>query len=287
MPSMLRRAVFAGSWYPARASECEAQIKAFIEAGRPAPAAVPRPIGGVVPHAGWYFSGAIACNVIRLLAAAGPPAPEVIVVFGMHLHPASASVMMPHGAWETPFGELPVAEDLAAEMLQRFIFRRETADRYSQDNTIEVQLPFVKYFFPQAKVLAIGVPPSDAALEIGRAVVEIARRLGLRLKVIGSTDLTHYGPNYGATGHGSGRAAVAWVTQENDRRVVQAMLDLDPRRLISEALANQNACCPGAAAAAIEAGKQLGAQAAEAVSYATSYERSPGESFVGYAGVVF
>ncbi len=287
MPSMLRRAVFAGSWYPARASECEAQITSFIKQGRPAPPTIPHPVGGVVPHAGWYFSGTIACNVIRLLAASGPPAPDVIVVFGMHLHAASSSVIMPKGAWETPFGELPVAEELAAEMLQRVAFRRETPDRTTPDNTIEVQLPFVKYFFPRVKVLAMGVPPTEAALEIGKAVVEMARRLGLNLKVIGSTDLTHYGPNYGYTGHGTGLAAVAWVTQENDRRIVEAMLNLDPRRLISEALENQNACCPGAAAAAIEAGKQLGAQTAEAVSYATSYDRSPAESFVGYTGIVF
>jgi hypothetical protein len=77
------------------------------------------------------------------------------------------------------------------------------------------------------------------------------------------------------------------VKQENDRRVIEAMLDLDARRLISEALENQNACCPGAAAAAIEAGKHLGAQEAEAVDYTTSYDRSPGGSFVGYVGILF
>jgi AmmeMemoRadiSam system protein B len=284
---MLRRAVFAGSWYPARAAECEAQIKTFIEQARPASPAVPQPVGGVVPHAGWYFSGAIACNVIHLLAQPGPPAPDALVVFGMHLHAAASSVMMPKGAWETPFGELPVAEELAAEMLQRFSFRRESPDRATPDNTIEVQLPFIKYFFPQARLLAMGVPPADPALEIGRAVVEIARRMGMNLKVIGSTDLTHYGLNYGFGGHGTGASAVSWVTRQNDRRIVEAMLDLDPGRLITEALANQNACCPGAAAAAIQAGKQLGATRAGSVGYATSYERSPAESFVGYAGVVF
>jgi hypothetical protein len=287
MPSMLRPAVFAGSWYPARASECAAQIEAFIERGRPAPPHIPKPVGGVVPHAGWAYSGAIACNVIRCLAQAGPPAPDVIAVFGMHLHAASSSIMMPKGAWATPFGELPVAEEVAAEMIHRFAFRLETPDRYTHDNTIELQLPFIKYFFPQAAILAMGVPPTDASLRIGKAVVEIARRLGLTLKVIGSTDLTHYGSNYGFTGQGSGASAVAWVTQKNDRRIIEAMLDLDPQRVISEALENRNACCPGGAAAAIEAGKHLGATAAESISYATSYDRSPAESFVGYVGIVF
>jgi AmmeMemoRadiSam system protein B len=244
-------------------------------------------VGGILPHAGWYFSGNIACNVIYSLKTAEGPPPDVLVLFGMHLSSSSPSVMMPKGAWETPFGSIPVAEDLAAVLTHQFPFRLETADRFAQDNTIELQLPFVKYFFPNAKILAMGVPPTDASLAIGRAAVDAARQLGLTLKVIGSTDLTHYGSNYGFTSHGSGASAVAWVKQENDRRIIEAMLDLDPQRLLTEALENQNACCPGAAATAIEAGRCLGAREAESISYATSHDRSPGESFVGYVGIVF
>jgi hypothetical protein len=240
-----------------------------------------------LPHAGWYFSGAIACNVIHRLRTAAPTPADVIVLFGMHLHISSPNIMMAKGTWETPFGELAVAEDLAAEMAQQFVFSLETPDRHVPDNTIELQLPFIKYFFPEARILAMGVPPTEAALQIGRAVVETARQLGLSLKVVGSTDLTHYGPNYGFTGHGSGLSAVSWVKQENDRRIIEIMLDLDDRRLIAEALENQNACCPGAAAAAIAAGKHLGAQQAQTLNYATSYDRSPGDSFVGYVGILF
>jgi AmmeMemoRadiSam system protein B len=287
MQPKLRRAVFAGSWYPARASECEADIQSFIETSRISPPRNLKPVGGIVPHAGWFFSGNIACNVIHGLKKAGLPEPDVVLVFGMHLHQSAPNIMMPKGAWETPFGELPVAEDLAAEMARQFPFRLETPDHFTQDNTIELQLPFIKYFFPDARILAMGVPPTEASLQIGKAAVETARRLGLTLKVIGSTDLTHYGTNYGFSGHGTGPTAVAWVQQENDRRIIAAMLALDPKKLISEALENQNACCPGAAATAIEAGRHLGAKEAESISYATSYERSPGESFVGYVGILF
>ncbi|HSO19187.1 MAG TPA: AmmeMemoRadiSam system protein B, partial [Desulfosarcina sp.] len=74
---------------------------------------------------------------------------------------------------------------------------------------------------------------------------------------------------------------------ENDRRVIEAMLDLDAQGVIEEAATHRSACCPGAAAAAIAAGRRLGATQAESVGYATSYERSPGESFVGYVGIIF
>jgi AmmeMemoRadiSam system protein B len=287
MQPKVRRAAFAGSWYPARASECEREIKAFIERGGITPSRNRRPVGGILPHAGWYFSGNIACNVVYFLRKAEPPPPDALVVFGMHLHPSSPNIMMSKGAWETPFGSIPVAEDLAAELAKRFSFRLETPEHFTQDNTIELQLPFIKYFFPEANILAMGVPPTEASLAVGKAVVDTARRLGIVVKVIGSTDLTHYGQNYGFTGHGSGPSAVGWVKQENDRRIIEAMLDLDPRRVISEASEGQNACCPGAAATAIEAGRHLGATEAESIAYATSYDRSPGESFVGYVGIVF
>jgi AmmeMemoRadiSam system protein B len=210
-----------------------------------------------------------------------------VVLFGMHLHAASPGVIMPTGAWETPFGDLPVAEELAVELQSRYPFRAETPDRFAQDNTIELQLPFVRYFFPGAALLAAGLAPTETALEAAAFTAGECRRRGLSVRVIGSTDLTHYGEAYGFTGQGSGPAAVSWVRDENDRRVIEAMLALDPRRVIAEALTRQNACCPGAAAAAIHAGRELGADAAELVRYATSYDRSPGESFVGYAGIVF
>jgi hypothetical protein len=287
MASPVRRSVFAGSWYPARASECEREIKAFVDRGGIAAPLNRRLVGGILPHAGWYFSGTIACNVVHSLKKSEAVPPDVLVLFGMHLSSSSPNIMMPKGAWETPFGAVEVAEELAAALAAQFPFRLETTNRFTQDNTIELQLPFIKYFFPQAKILAMGVPPTDTTLAIGRAIVDISQQLGLTIKVIGSTDLTHYGSNYGFTEHGSGPTALAWVKQENDRRIIEAMLDLDPRRVIAEALENQNACCPGAAAAAIEAGRRLGAKEAESIAYATSHDRSPGESFVGYVGIVF
>jgi MEMO1 family protein len=281
----IRRPVFAGSWYPDDARECRAQINAFLESGRHPRLPSQSWQAGIVPHAGWYYSGNIACNVIACLKEAHPI--DVVVIFGMHLHPASANYLMPQGAWQTPLGDLPVAVDLADHLMQRFDFKKETTKRFSQDNTIEVQLPFVKALLDPGAILALGVPPAPVALDIGRAVAEWALRNGRRIKVIGSTDLTHYGRNYGFIPHGSGPAALEWVRQENDHRVIEAMLALAPEKIIAEGLEHQNACCAGAAAAAVAAAMQLGARSAWTLDYATSYDKSPGESFVGYAGVLF
>ncbi len=281
----IRRAVFAGSWYPARASECEKEIKTFLKEGKKMDVPGRKLVGGIVPHAGWYFSGSIACNVINCLASEDPP--DVIFIFGMHLHPQSACFMMAEGAWETPFGELPVHETLAAELADRFSFKLETPVDFTQDNTIELQLPFVKYFFEDVEIVAMGVPPAKQSLDIGRASIEMATAMGLRVRVLGSTDLTHYGENYGFASRGRGAAAVEWVKNTNDRRVIDTMVAMEPEKIIDEALASQNACCSGAAATAIAAAKALGADQAHKIAYATSYDKSPGNSFVGYVGIVF
>ena len=281
----VRRSVLAGSWYPGSSDECEREIVSFLEDTRIKATPGIEAVGGIVPHAGWHFSGSIACDVIHQLAQG--TAPDVFVVFGMHLHPNSPAYIMKAGAWETPFGDLEIDASLAEALADDFSFQVETADDFTQDNTIELQLPFIKYFCKDAKILPIGVPPRASSLEIGSAVGGIAGQLGLNIKVIGSTDLTHYGHNFRFTPKGSGSSAVEWVRNENDRKIIDIMLKMDPEAVIAEALAQQNACCSGAAAAAISAARKLGAESAETVAYATSYDKNKDDSFVGYVGVLF
>jgi AmmeMemoRadiSam system protein B len=280
----IRQAVFAGSWYPSSRTECERQIRDYVSA-KTADQPEKEYLAGIVPHAGWYYSGSIACNVINALQAGS--AVDAIVVYGMHLHPGSPRYIMTSGAWETPFGSIEVDRKLAGRLADRFSFEIETPRSFNRDNTIELQLPFVKYFFPNARLVSLGVPPDAASLEIGQAVVELAAELDLQIKVIGSTDLTHYGFNYGFTSHGTGEEALQWVKGENDRRIIEAMLAMDPEAVINEANASQNACCAGAAATAIASARKLGATRAEQMAYATSYDKSPGDSFVGYVGMLF
>jgi len=277
--------MFSGSWYPGNASACEKEIQGFLKEYPTETISERTLTGGIVPHAGWFFSGSIACNVIHCLQDENPP--DVLVIFGMHLHSTSPAYIMTDGAWETPFGDIQIEKQLAGELAKKFTFEIETANRFTQDNTIELQLPFIKYFFKDAKIVPIGAPPTKKSLEMGKAVVDISTRMGLRIKVIGSTDLTHYGPNYGFTSQGTGPSAVNWVRNKNDRRVIDAILAMDPEKVIQEGLSHQNACCSGAAATAIAAAKQLGAQQAEILAYATSYDKNPGSSFVGYVGIVF
>jgi hypothetical protein len=281
----VRKAKFAGSWYPGTENECKQEIERFTRLNVSVSSKNIKRVGGIVPHAGWQFSGQIACNVMYCLK--GLQDPDVVIIFGMHLPSNGPNIIMPEGAWETPLGLIRVHEELAQMMTHRFTFEIETPSKFYQDNTIELQMPLIKYFFPNAKVVAMGVPPNPDSLEIGKTIVKYAEKKKLKIMVLGSTDLTHYGPNFGMTTKGRGREAVNWVRYENDRRIVELMLDMEPEKVINESLNNRNACCGGAAAAAIEAVKQLGATESESLVYATSYDKSPSDSFVGYVGIIY
>ncbi len=281
----MRRSDFAGSWYPASEPACREAISDLSQASVTCPPGGEGMLGGIVPHAGWYFSGRIAFNVIKCLKEEKDP--EICVIFGRHLHPGSGNFIMEEGSWSTPLGELEVAAEIAERLTSEFRFTVETASNYEPDNTVELQLPFIKYVFPHVKILPIGVPPAPASIKIGERVAEIAEDMGKKMLVLGSTDLTHYGYNYGYTPKGTGQQALEWVKNENDRKMVDLMLAMDTESIISEALMNSNACCSGAVAAAIAAMKRMGARQGEELIYGTSYDINPSSSFVGYVGIIF
>jgi AmmeMemoRadiSam system protein B len=288
----LRRAELAGAWYPDRDHECQRLFDAFDSDAVSAPEGTLS--AGIVPHAGWVFSGSIAYNVLRELAQRAETPPETVVLFAGHLHPDAPASVLVSGACETPFGDLVVDEPLAAALAQRLPdLQRETPRRHSQDNSAEVVFPLIKHAFPEARALVIGAPPSATSLAVAEALLAAAAELSRTLTFVGSTDLTHYGPNYRFTPQGSGPEAERWVRETNDSAFLQRTLAAETTALIDEALANRNACCPGAAAAAIHCARAAGATEGHLLRYATSADVLMGAaadrratSFVGYGGVV-
>ena len=281
----VRQADLAGSWYPGRGSDCINAIEGFMDPAISCPDTRGEVVGGIVPHAGWVFSGKIACNVIKCLHV--QDGPDTCIILGRHLHEGSPSFIMTEGLWETPLGGLSIDSDIATELSREFSLTIETASRYEDDNTIEVQLPFLKYYFPDIKIVPMGLPPHPDSLKIAKRVVELSRQMGRKIVVIGSTDLTHYGYDYGFMPRGAGEEAVEWVTQVNDKRAIDLMVNMDEHTVLNASFKDHNVCCPGAVAAAIVAAKELGAVKAKQLVYGTSYDVRPDSSFVGYVGIVF
>jgi AmmeMemoRadiSam system protein B len=114
----------------------------------------------------------------------------------------------------------------------------------------------------------------------------VAKELGVSILAFGSTDLTHYGPNYGFSPKGYGPEAVQWVKEVNDKKFIDQTLKLDGDGMLKSAAQDQSACSAGGAVAAVAAAKANGAHKASLIDYYTSYDIMPGDSFVGYAGIL-
>ena len=263
-------------WYPGGRSQTILEIEEFSRSfEKPEKPAV----AGIAPHAGWSFSGSIACHVFQSI----PRDTDTVVVVGGHLSPHSGLLAAFEEGYETPLGVLESDIELL-EVLGNTLSIHE--DRFA-DNTVEVQLPLLKYFHPEARALHMRASPSEEALRLGAELAEAATGLKRKIAVVGSTDLTHYGGNYGFSPHGSGPKALKWVKEVNDKRIVDALLALELDRALEYARGEQSACSVGGAVAAARFAVQTGAEKGELLEYKTSYDVYPGSSFVGYAGIIF
>jgi len=288
----VRPPVFAGQFYPADPAQCRETAQSYL-AGAPKPAADgPRWLGGIVPHAGWICSGAIAGQTIATLAAAAPHV-DVVVVFGAVHTPVrfTRAALDPHQRWLVPGGGSDLPEELSrqlAELPDHFAVEERL---HAREHAVEVELPLIQLAWPAATVLPIEVPVTPDALAVGRETVQRITAAGLTAVYLASSDLTHYGPNYGFTPAGIGPAALQWA-MDNDRRLLSAVANLAAERVVPEVGSRNNACGGGAIAAMLSACRELGATRGAVLRHTNSYDvlrdvaPQPPDNAVGYAAVV-
>jgi len=248
-----------------------------------------RPVGAIVPHAGWIYSGSTAALALAALSRAQP---ETVVIFGaMHTLDPNQASLYAGGFWETPLGSLGVDEELAQHVAS---LPHVTPDpeAHRNEHSIEVQLPLIQHILGEVKILPINVRPGRLAPEIGRACAKEAAQFGRRVVFVGSTDLTHYGPAFGFEPQGRGEPGIRWAKEVNDRRLVELISALDAESVVQEAAENHSACGAGAVAATISAVQELGADHYTELQHATSadLERAEGGrpvNSVGYEAGVF
>jgi AmmeMemoRadiSam system protein B len=281
----IKPSAFSHSWYPGSARECEQAILGFTRENQGSGSSGPC-AGGIVPHAGWVYSGRIACRVIQALVPETGSV-DTVVLFGAHMRPSDPGFVLASGGVDTPLGPIEADGELAAALAAEAGLAPMSPTAFPDENTLELQFPFIRYFFPEARLVAAGIPPSDLAQKAGEAVVDAARDLGREIKIVGSTDMTHYGPNFGFSPAGRGKAAVDWVAKENDGPAIDRLTALDVPGIVRQGLDRHSMCCCGAAAAAAAACKKKGAAKGICLDYATSYEISRSDSFVGYCGMVY
>jgi len=290
---IVREPIAAGRFYDAQPERCRSELRQLLGTSIPGGAPCDKKIvAGLVPHAGWMCSGAVAAQVYQTLAAANSPA-TVVVFGGVHRHRGRQAAMFAEGQWETPLGPVEIDARLAERVMGHTNLVVNDPYAHEGEHSIEVQMPFLRYLFPEAKILPIMVPPGSTADEVGEAVARTLTTYNYDALIVGTTDLTHYGPNYGFTPEGVGADGNEWAKNVNDARFVDLVCAMQADSVVAEAREHKNACSSGAVAATIAAAKKLGATEGVVLEHTSSSEvlsqkmGTPQNDSVGYVGIVF
>jgi hypothetical protein len=183
---------------------------------------------------------------------------------------------MASGRWALPGGEVSIAADLAEAILAGSGVLEADELAHAREHAIEVQLPFLRRLRPDLAFVPITLMRSDLAFcaDVGRAVATVVKDWSEPVLLVCSTDLNHYEPQA--------------VSNRKDRLAIEALLSLDPGRILFTVEEHRISMCGVApAVATLVAMKELGAERAELVRYETSAAVSGDyDRVVGYAGLV-
>ncbi len=288
-----RKPIVAGQFYPAQHDSCIAEIKECLDAGALSESMPETIVAGIVPHAGWTFSGSLAAMVFSAIKQQHGKVHTFVIFGAAHSYFGDLPAVHEAGTWQTPLGEVVIDEELAEAVLATGAAVSDPR-AHGAEHSIEVQVPFIQHLFAGAKILPILVPPRERAVALGASIGEIiTQEARKKIVCIGSTDLTHYGPRYGFTPMGVGKEALQWADSVNDRKFIDLALKLDPADMLASAAENGSACGAGAAAAAVAAAKTLGRTEGLLLAHTSSNEvmlRKMGttsQDSVGYAAIVF
>ncbi len=266
---MIRRACVAGQFYPGEAQALEKAVRAYLQ---PASGGKERAKAVIVPHAGYMYSGHVAGAVY-----ASVEIPDHVVLIGPnHTGLGERAALMDSGAWETPLGSVNIDKGLAGLMLESSGLFSKDSLAHAREHSLEVQLPFLYHLNRNISIVPITVMHADfrECSAMGKAVAKAIGEFKKDALIVVSSDMNHYESDS--------------ITRKKDKLAIDRALALDAKGLLDVTSDKDITMCGVIPAAiAIAAARELMAEGARLVKYATSGDTSGDyEQVVGYAGIV-
>src|SRR5579862_5874656 len=230
---MIRPPAVAGRFYPDDPERLRAAIDSFLEDG-----GEPKKIAAracLVPHAGYVFSGSLAGEVYRRIEIPS----RVILIGPRHFPRGAALAILTEGAWETPLGSAPIDHLLGEEIVRAFPQLHEDAVAHGSEHSLEVQLPFLQRLAPAFAFVPIVIGPArwETLEGLGHALASVIAAEREPVLLIASSDMNHYESDA--------------VTRVKDRKAIEQILALDPRKLYDTVREENISMCGYAAAVAV------------------------------------
>ncbi len=265
---MKRKPAVAGTFYPAEVEKLNKLVD-LLCGEEPGQKINAKAI--LVPHAGLIYSGKTACAVYKRVQI-----PERIVLLGPnHTGMGTEISVYPGEAWESPYGEVQIDEELKEKVL-KYPYAQPDESAHIYEHSLEVQLPFLfRYAERPFRILPIilGFLDYDRARDFGRFLGSLLQ--GLDALIVISSDMSHYIP--------------ADEARRKDEILISAMERLQTDELyLKRVQYNITMCGFIPAVVGIEAAKVLGARQGVLIDYTHSGEVTGDyDRVVAYAGMVF
>jgi len=277
----IRKAAFAGQFYPADSSKLLKSIEYFLKDA--VSKNTGKPIALIAPHAGYIYAGQIIADSYN---QAKNYKYDLIVILGTNHTTADFDKVSiyPGTGFETPLGISKIDTAIAEELMtldDDCVFYEPV---HKQEHSVEVQLPFIQYLFPDAKILPIVIGDADYGMcvKLGRVIAKLVK--DKNALIVASSDLSHY-PSYDDANN-------------VDKNTLEAAASLNFKKfeLVAEKQPTTGinnlstcACGEGPIIAAMAASNEAGANCGTILSYANSGNCIVGnrQKVVGYGSVIY
>jgi|SRR5688572_19035772 len=267
--SGVRRSAVAGSWYPGTHDGLAREVDGHLASAAPGQShGCPRAI--IAPHAGLMYSGPVAAHAYALVQPCQYSA--VVLVGPSHFVGFTGVSLWPRGSWQTPFGDVEVATELAAAIAAESAEILDHPAAHGREHSLEMQLPFVARLLPGVPIvpLVMGYQTRRTAFALGDALARALESHDDSVLLVASSDLSHYEDAQTASALD---AVVLGYVEAFDPAGLMDALDREPR----------HACGGGPIVAVLHAAAQRGATRAQVLRYADSGDVSGDKSsVVGY-----
>ncbi|WP_310440238.1 AmmeMemoRadiSam system protein B [Sulfuricurvum sp.] len=186
----LRHMSVSGSFYPTDADEIKKMIEHFNTILASHPDIIKRfaslhTNAIIVPHAGWVYSGFTANIAFRILSDSKP---QTLVVIGpSHRVGFDGISIADTEFYQTPLGDIEIDRDLVQELMQHYAL--PYFPQAHHEHSTEVQMPFIKHYFPEIKVIELVYAYAEPSLLEPIIDYCLAKK---DTAVVISTDLSHF-----------------------------------------------------------------------------------------------
>jgi len=238
----------------------------------------------IVPHAGYEYSGKCAGEVYSRIDSNA----ETIILLGPNHTGFGNDISLSLQGFLTPLGKVESDLELAKLILEKgdgFIFENE--DAHNPEHSLEVQLPFLQYILGNFKIVPILLKnlSYDSCVRLAKILFDSIQKTGRNVKVIISSDFSHYGEVYGFVPF---KEDIRNKLYELGEKVINFILDFDSEGFYEFAIKNTTVCGIFSITVGIELAKLFGCKKAEKVCFYTSGDITGDYDIsVNYAGIVF